>query len=99
MLPTIEEDIRHVINEFKEKVNPEFKPTRQDIENIKKILGRHGRVGYTAEENGKMYTRLYVEALKKHNVKDFSFIQEYDKWIVDELEELKSRHMRKIRGY
>lgn len=89
MLPTTEEDIKHVINEFIKEINPEFRPTRQDIENIKKILGKGGRVGYTGEDNGKLYTRLWVEVLKAHNVKDFSFVDEYERWQIEELDRLK----------
>lgn len=91
MMATLQEDVLHIIEKFKEKVNPKFVATPQDLMKIKKMV-QDNYCGRTNSNGGDiLYTSVDYDALKRHKVKDFSFsLKDYERWSIETLEILKA---------
>lgn len=96
MIATINQDVIHIIEKFKKLVNPNFKPTNIDIENIKRFVqvAKTGR----ANENGGdiLYCSVDYEGLKRHNVQSFNFkLEDYYEWEQETFDLLKKELLAK----
>ena len=86
----LKQNIEYTIERFKKEVNPQFKVTKRDLDNIIKLLnetnnGWSGRCG-----SDLLYKYVDMDVLKYNNVKDFSFtVSEYEKWLDEEWDRLK----------
>jgi hypothetical protein len=100
MNATLEEDILNIIENFKDKVNPEFTADSQDLIKIKRLIQRHPCGRRNSESDGLMYYQVDYDALKKHKVKDFKFsLEDYKKWQIETLETLKQQFIARRNNY
>lgn len=100
MIATLQEDVLHIIENFKEKVNPKFVATPQDLMKIKKMV-QDNYCGRTNERGGDiLYASVDYDGLKRNNVKDFSFsLKDYERWSIETLELLKAEFIARRNKY
>lgn len=91
MIATLQQDILHIIENFKERVNPKFVATPQDLAQIKRMV-QDNHCGRTNERGGDiLYASVDYDGLKRHKMKDFSFsLRDYEGWVTETLEILKA---------
>lgn len=78
------ENVLFILNQFKKYIEPNYKPTKNDIELIKEYLNAKY---YSTKVNG--MKDFDYEILKEYGVKDFSFIPKYEDMCEETLNKLK----------
>lgn len=92
MIATLEQDILNIIEQFKEKVNPDFAADSHSLITIRKLIQKHPSGRRNSQGDDIMYYQVDYEGLKRHGVTDFKFsLEDYKKWQIETLEILKQQ--------